>query len=327
MPANLPPEYFEQEKKFRQAKTIAEKISALEELISKVPKHKGTDKLRAELRRKLSRLREESFRKKKAQRQDLYSVEKEGASQVVLVGFANSGKSSLLKSLTNANPVVAPYPMSTVVPISGMMPYEDIQFQLVDLPPVGNDSTDGWVSGIVRNADVLMLVVDMTDEPDIQAELLIDEIRGWKIEINTNDEVSKKEGFVYKPSIIVANKCDTLEDEDGKKRLKEKYENLYPLVFVSATKNVGFDELKRKVFEGSHIIRVYTKEPGKKPDLDQPFVLPQGSTVLDLAEAIHKDFVEKFNYACIWGSSKFPGQRVQKGYILKDKDIVEFHLK
>jgi ribosome-interacting GTPase 1 len=162
MPANLPPEYFEAERKFKQAKDSQEKIAALEELISTVPKHKGTDKLRADLRRRLSKLRDEAQKRKKSGRGNIHTVDREGSAQMALIGFPNCGKSSLLESLTNAHPVIADYPMTTIVPLSGMMPFEDIQFQLVDLPPIGNESTDGWVSGIMRNADLFLLVIDLS---------------------------------------------------------------------------------------------------------------------------------------------------------------------
>jgi len=162
MPANLPPEFFEAEKRFKLSVTPSEKIAALEDLIATIPKHKGTDKLRADLRRRLSQLRKEAISKKKSGTADLYVVQKEGAAQAALVGFPNSGKSSLLACLTKAAPVIAEYPISTVMPLPGMMPFEDIQIQLVDLPPMGNESTDGWVSGILRYADALLLIVDIT---------------------------------------------------------------------------------------------------------------------------------------------------------------------
>ncbi len=328
MPANLPPEYYEAEAKFKQATTPQEKISALEALISTVPKHKGTDKIRADLRRRLSKLREESAKKKKTGRGDLYTVEKQGAAQIALVGFANSGKSSLVAAVTNARPVIADFPMSTVMPLSGMMPFEDIQFQLVDLPPIGNETTDGWVSGILRTANVLILVVDISEDADIQTERLIQQLSEWKIPIlKKGDKKEKKEIIAPKSIIIVANKSDLPEAEETLKELKQKYESEYPIVVFSVAEKTGIEELRRAVFENSRIIRVYSKEPGKKPDLDTPFTLPIGSNVLELAEIIHKDFIKNLKYACIWGSAKFDGQRVQKDYVLQDKDIVEYHVK
>ncbi len=327
MPANLPPEYFEAEKRFKQAQTPQERIAALEELISTVPKHKGTDKLRADLRRRLSRLREEATKRKKSGRGDLYSVERHGAAQVALVGFANSGKSSILSVLTNARPVIADYPMSTVMPLSGMMPFEDIQFQLVDLPPIGNESTDGWVSAILRIADVLMLVVDLTEDPDVQVELLIEQIKGWRIPLAENEEERERDkAHKYKSIIIVANKRDLSGAEENLDTLLRRYERIYPIFGVSVVNKTGFEELKVGIFKNSRIIRVYAKEPGKEPDMSTPFTLSAGSDVLDLAALIHKDFVNNFKYACIWGSAKFDGQRVHKDYVLHDGDIVEYHL-
>jgi ribosome-interacting GTPase 1 len=328
MPANLPPEYFEADKKFREAATSREKIVALEELISTVPKHKGTDKLRADLRKRLSQLREDAAKKKKSGRGDLYALEKQGAAQVALAGFANSGKSSILAALTNASPVIADYPMSTVAPLAGMMPYEDIQFQLVDLPPLGNESTDGWVSGILRNADMVMMVIDLADDPDVQVELLVDQLAAWKIlPGNAAGPGVSGEESSYKPVLMAANKIDLSGAKEGLEKLLRQYGSRFPVIGISALHKEGIEELKRAVFDHVGIIRVYSKQPGKEPDRKTPFVLPSGSTVLDLAGGIHKDFVENFKYACIWGSAKFDGQRVQKDYVLHDGDVVEYHVK
>lgn len=328
MPANLPPEYFEAEKRYKQATDLRQKAAALEELISTVPKHKGTDKLRADLRRKLSQLREESEKKKRSGKGDLYVVEKQGAAQAALVGIPNSGKSSLLKTLTNANPVIADYPISTLEPVSGMMAFEDIQFQLVDLPPIGNESTDGWVSGILRNADLFILVIDLTDGPEIQTEMIIGQLSDWKIPLlKKGDPKRKNEGLAPKPVIIAANKIDLPGSEDGLKELMREYGSFYPITVISVLKREGLEELRRSLFENAGVIRAYTKEPGKQADMNRPFVLPAGSKVLDLAEIIHRDFAVNLKYACVWGSSRFAGQRVQKDYVLHDKDIIEYHVK
>lgn len=330
MPANLPPEYFNAEKRFKQASTPAEKISALEDLIATVPKHKGTDKLRADLRRRLSQLRKDAARKKKGGRGDLYVVQKEGAAQIALAGFPNSGKSSILASLTNATPVIAEYPISTITPLPGMMPFEDIQIQLVDLPPIGNEATDGWVSGILRYADTLLLVIDLTEDPEIQAELLIEQLERWNINIISNSKHqipnSKPSVGVSKRVLLVANKKDLSGAEDNFIRLRERYENICPCISISALKKDNLEELKRAIFDLSGIIRVYSKPPGKEPDLARPFTIPSGSTILDLARFIHKDFLFNLMFARVWGSAKFDGQRVEKNYVLKDKDIVEFHV-
>jgi ribosome-interacting GTPase 1 len=327
MPANLPPEYFDAEKRFKQASAYSEKITALENLISTIPKHKGTDKLRADLRRKLSQLRKDVISKKKGGRGDLYVVQKEGAAQIAIVGFPNSGKSSILACLTNATPVIADYPLSTLTPLPGMMPFEDIQIQLVDLPPIGNESTDGRVSGILRYTDALLLILDIIDDPEIQAELLIEQLQRWNIHLLSGKKPDNEANTgVSKRGLIVVNKNDLAVTEGSFIRLKKKYGNTCQCIAISALKKENLEELKRAIFEIAEIIRVYSKPPGKEPDLSTPFTIPSGSTVLDLAEFIHKDFLFNLKFARVWGSAKFEGQRVEKTHVLKDLDIVEFHI-
>ncbi len=332
MPANLPPEYFEAEKRFKQASTTAEKIASLEALISTVPKHKGTDKLRADLRRRLSQLRKEATTKKRGSRTNLYIVNKEGAAQIALVGLPNSGKSSLLACLTNATPVIADYPISTIMPLPGMMPYEDIQIQIIDLPPIGNEATDGWVSGLLRNADALILILDLSEDPDVQAELLIDQLERWNIFLIVNsasieqNSKSKVKIGVFKRALIVANKRDLEGSEEAFEKVRKKYGDIFKCISISTKKKENLEELKHAIFKLSGIIRVYSKPPGKDPDFSMPFTIPEGSTILDLAEIIHKDFLFNLKFARVWGSAKFEGQRVAKNYVLKDKDIVEINV-
>ncbi|MFZ5907975.1 MAG: TGS domain-containing protein [Nitrospirota bacterium] len=329
MPANLPPEYFEAEKRYKQSVTATEKISALEDLIATVPKHKGTDKLRADLRRRLSQLRKEAASKKKGGRGDFSVVQKEGAAQISLVGFPNAGKSSLLACLTNASPVIAEYPLSTLNPLPGMMPFEDIQIQLVDLPPVGNESTDGWVSGILRYSDALALVLDLSEDPEVQADLLIEQMEAWNIRPVSPllPALEERSGgkVVLKRTLLAGNKADMPGADKNLSRLRAVYGNTYPCIGVSAERKENIEELKRELFALAGIIRVYSKPPGKDPDLSKPFTVPSGSTVIGLARIIHKDFIDNLKYARIWGSARFDGQRVEKTYVLRDRDVVEFH--
>ncbi len=178
----------------------------------------------------------------------------------------------------------------------------------------------------MRVADVLMLVIDLSEDPDVQAELLIEQITDWKIQVTKKGEGIQEKEALYKPGILAANKSDLPGTEEKLKGLRQKYESIYPVVGISATQKKGFEELRRVVFEKSRIIRVYAKEPGKAPDMDTPFTLPVGSVVLDLTELIHKDFVKNLKYARICGSAEFDGQRAQKDYILHDRDVVEYHL-
>ncbi|HET6489867.1 MAG TPA: TGS domain-containing protein [Syntrophales bacterium] len=327
MPANLPPDYFEAERKYKQASTVAERIAALEDLMATVPKHKGTDHLRADLRRRLSQLNKEAVEQRKRKgsgRDSLYNIPREGAAQVALVGFANSGKSSILANLTKATPVIADYPLSTVVPCPGMMPYEDIQFQLVDLPPIANETTDGWVSGIIRVADALLIVIDLVEDADIQMELILDQIGKWNIRTEKPKEGEYR--ALVKRALVAANKSDRTGAAGNFEKLMAAYGGRYPLVALSCLKKDGLEDLKQQIFKLAGIIRVYSKPPGKDPDMSKPYVVPVGSTVMDVAEKVHKDFVTKLKFARIWGSAKFDGMRVERTHVLKDRDIIELNM-
>jgi ribosome-interacting GTPase 1 len=327
MPANLPPDYFAAEKRYKQASTVAEKIAALEDLMATVPKHKGTDHLRADLRRRLSQHNKEALEQRKKKgggRDSLFNIPREGAAQFALTGFANSGKSSIVANLTKATPVIADYPLSTLLPCPGMMPYEDIQFQLVDLPPIPNETTDGWVSGIMRVADSLLIVIDLTEDADIQLELILDQLGKWNIRTERAKEGEPR--VLVKRALVAANKKDQTGAAENFEKLKHEYGNRYPVVALSCLKKDGLEDLKQELFNLARIIRVYSKPPGKDPDLSMPYTVPAGSTVMDVAEKVHKDFVTKLKYARVWGSAKFDGMKVERTYVLKDRDIVELSM-
>lgn len=327
MPANLPPEYFVAEKRFREAKSIPEKIAALEAMLAIMPHHKGTDKLRATLRRKLAKLREEGEQRRgRGGRGDLYTVRKEGAGQVAMAGMPNAGKSQLLASLTNATPEVAEYPFTTQLPQAGMIPYENIKIQLVDLPPLSPDHVEPWVFNILRGADLLLVVLDLSHDPLGELETLREMMRGQRIVILGLDEAGEEWGLYPKKAIIVGNKGDLDPEGENLTVLRELYGEGVPMIQVSAKEGRGLEELKRKVFSMLDIVRVYPKPPGKQPDMSNPVILRRGSTVEDLAEEIHKDFVKKLRYARIWGSARFDGQRVHRDWPLSDGDIVELHI-
>jgi hypothetical protein len=329
MPANLPPQYFEVEKRYREARTLQEKIAILKEMLAIVPKHKGTEKLQAELKSKISRLQKEAREKPKTARRDtIFHPKREGAAQVVIVGPPNSGKSKLLSSLTRATPEVAPYPFTTQIPQVGMMEFEDIKIQMVDTPPITEEHIAYWQIDIIRNADLVLLVVDAFQDDVIEyIDGIIKRLKDSKIELITGEEGEQfVVGPVKKRTLLVANKIDLPQSRDNLSIIKEFYGNKFPIVSISAETGEGIEELKGRIFQELDIIRVYTKTPGKPPDMKDPLILKTGSTVLDAARAIHKDFEKNLKYARLWGSSKFPGQRVERNYILKDKDIVEFHI-
>lgn len=328
MPANLPPDYFAAEKRFREASTIPAKIAALEELIRTVPKHKGTDKLRADLRRKLSQLRlDQEKRGKGGAHHDFVSVERAGAAQLALAGFPNTGKSSLVSLLTHAHSEVAEYPLTTHTPVSGMMPFEDIQFQLVDLPPIGNEPTDGWVGAIFRNADLILVVVDLSGDPVMETGMVLDHLDSLHMRLAEKNETVPKEDFHHvKTAILAANKLDLPGARAQADRLTGEFGNRFPVIPLSCREGTNLEELKRAVFLHSGVIRIYAKKPGKEPDYSSPFTLRKGTTVIELATHIHKEMGERLQFARVWGSSRFEGQKVERHFVLSDRDVVEIHL-
>jgi hypothetical protein len=328
MPANLPPEYFEVERRYRAAKSVEEKVALLEELISTVPKHKGTDKLRADLRRKLSKLKAAAQTRKKVGRQvSPFRIDREGAGQVVLIGPTNVGKSTLVATLTSASPEVSPAPYTTWKPTPGMMPVEDIQVQLVDTPPLTREYVEPEFLDLIRRADLVLLVVDLQTDPVQQLEdsiALLQEHRivpqHWK------ERYPEERRLTFVPLVVLANKYDGEDADELFELFLGLLEDDWPVLPVSATTGRNLERLKQVVFERLEIIRIYSKAPGKKPDLDAPFVLKKGSTVEDFAAKVHHDFVEHLKAARVWGSVPFDGQMVPRDYVLQDGDVVELRM-
>ena len=325
MPANLPPEYYEIEEKFQNASRIDEKISALNEMLSVIPKHKGTDKLRARLRRKLSNLKEESKKSKGGEVQENpYLVEKQGAGQVVLVGFPNSGKSSLVQKMTNAKVEVASYPFTTSLPQPGMMPYEDIKIQLVDTPPITEEGIPGPFISTISKGDLLLLFVDIAGEDCVeQMEKMLKFLQEKNIYGRNKDQ--KNMLFNDHRCLTAAAKIDIEGSEERLEILKELIPDHPELIPISSKTGKNLDRLKQRIFEKLNVIRIYTKAPGRKADTDNPFVLRKGASVIDFAGRVHKDLANNFKKAHLWGSARFDGQNVGKDYQLEDQDIVEIH--
>ncbi len=326
MPANLPPQYFEAEKRYRSAREPEEKIAALQAMLAIMPRHKGTDKLHAALRRKIARFSQEAERKYATARRTGFYISREGAGQVMLVGPANAGKSQLLATVTEAIPEIAEYPFTTKTPIPGMMKFEDIQIQLVDTPPIGHKEVRVLLANTLRNADLIAIVIDLSLEPISQVEAALQGLREARIEPLTDGGAQATPGSYPRKMLIVGNKNELAGSNENWERLRSQYAKLFPLVSISAREGGGLEEFKRAVYQALNIVRVYTKTPGSKADLTDPMILEKGSTVEKAAESLHKDFYQTLKYAVVWGSGKYDGQRVSKGHVLQDGDIVEFHI-
>ena len=326
MPANLPPMYFEAEKRFRAAKTAPDKIAALEEMLSIMPKHKGTDHLRAELRRRIAKLTQTVDKKSATQRASMV-IPKEGAAQVAVVGLPNSGKSQLVARITNASPNVADYPFTTQSATPGMMPFENIQIQLIDTPPLGPHTVEYWIPHTLRRADALLIVTDLSDAPVEQMEAITKHLEEMRIRIgDAKVEEEQAERLMPMKALIIGNKIDLEGADQNYRLLQEKYEGRLPVIGISARDGKGLEELKTGIFDVLDIIRIYTKTPGQKPDMNDPIILERGSTLENAAEEIHKDFRARMKYARLWGSGKHDGIMVKRDHVLVDGDIIELHL-
>lgn len=327
MPANLPPQYFETEKRLKTAKTSQEKMAVLEELLSIVPKHKGTEKLQALLKTKIAKLKSQSGKKPIVARHGpTFHIERAGAGQIVLIGLPNAGKSQLIKSLTNATPEVGDYPFTTHTPSPAMMRFENIQIQLIDTPPITADYMEAWQAEMIKVADGILVILDLSSDRLLEEyQVLIDKLREKRIEISTR-EADSSELIFRKKSLIVGNKLDIPPARENQKILEDLLPPDLKMTAVSALEGTDFETIKTEIFNLLEVLRVYSKIPGKKVDMKDPFIFQKGSTLMDMAKAVHKDFAVKLKFARIWNAAKYQGQKVNRDYELQDEDIIELHI-
>jgi ribosome-interacting GTPase 1 len=329
MPANLTPDYQHAERRYRDAHDDAEKLAALEEMLRTLPKHKGTEKIQADLKRKISEARRASVTAKKHSGKDPFHVPKQGAGQVALLGVPNVGKSALVQALTDAPVKVADFPFSTHGPVPGMAYYEDVPIQLLDLPPLTPEHVPGGMVGAIRNADLLAIMANASrdsvlEDFDAVLRILIERhIQPVRSLAVPDDETSEA---LPMRALLIATGMDAPAAAENLATTRELLDVDLPLVAVSCTTREHFDDLMRTLFEMLQVIRIYAKPPGKPPDMSAPFLLAVGSTVRDLADHIHKDFAEGLKFARIWGASSFDGQQVHHEHVLTDKDVVELHV-
>jgi len=352
MPANLSPEYKKAEAEFKRARDPRERLRWLREMLRNIPKHKGTEHLQADIKTRIKQLTEELAGPKKggARTGPTHSIRPEGAAQVALIGPPNAGKSTLHSRLTGSQAEVAPYPYTTKAPLPGMLPYRDIHFQLVDLPPVSADFMESWFVNALRPADAAMLVVDLSDPECVdhvtaicdrldERKVTLDErwpgaagdetseaAPGRKTEPQEEDGDEVPDPFrIRLPTLLVANKSDLDPDPDEVRVLEELVGVSFPALSVSAESGAGLDQIGPQLFEGLEIVRVYTKVPGRAADTRRPYTVRRGDTILDVARLVHKEIAESLKFARVWGSGQFDGQQVGADHPVLDEDIVELH--
>ena len=328
MPANLPPLYYEAERKYRAAKSLPAKVAALQEMISATPKHKGTDHLRADQRARMARLMEELEKPRytSSGRPEPFAIRKEGAGQAVLIGLPNVGKSQLLATMTGAAAKVGAYPFTTQLPLPGTLQYQNIRIQLVDAPAIVDRDMQTRLFSLLRNTDLLLVVVDLSVDAVEQMQETLAELDNWGyLLLGRGQTPDPEEPRVQKRAVLVGSKADEAGALEQYRRLEAIYSCRLNMAMVSPLDDVGLPELKEAVFTALDVVRVYTKAPGGEPDFSSPIILPRGSVVEDSAMSLHKDWHRRINYANLWGSGKFDGQRVGRDYVLADGDVLEFH--
>jgi ribosome-interacting GTPase 1 len=340
MPANLTPEYRAAEAAFRKAREPAERLEWLREMLRVIPKHKGTDHLQGDIKRRIKELSEDLERPRTggARGGPSLVIRPEGAAQIALVGPPNAGKSALHARLTGSAAHVAAYPFTTQHPEPGMLPHEDVRFQLVDLPAVSPEHPRPWLGSALQAADAALLVVDL-GEPDCveQVEAVHAELRERRVTLTDRWEPAgesteaaaedDEDPFAVRlPALLLANKADRLADADAEVQAFLEVTGLrYPALAVSATTGQGLGGIGPWLFGHLGIARVYTKTPGRPPDRDRPYAMRRGQTVEDVARLVHKDLARSLRYARVWGRSGFGGQQVGREHPVADGDVVELH--
>lgn len=336
MPANLTPEYKAAEAGFRKARDPKERLERLREMLRVIPKHKGTDHLQGDIKRRIKELSEELERPKKsgARGGPPLVIQPEGAAQIALLGPPNTGKSSLHARLTGSGAEAAPYPFTTQYPEPGMMPYEDIHFQLVDLPAISPEHPVSWLASTLETADAGLLVADLADPACVEKiEALQAVLRQKRVTLTDRWELEGEASEVDEdpfaqrlPVALLANKADLLADVENELRTFLELTGICcPAFAVSASTGRGLGEIGSLLFCQLGIVRVYTKVPGRPADRNRPFTLRRGQTVEDIARLVHRDLARSLKYARVWGQSGFDGQHVGRDHLLADGDVVELH--
>jgi ribosome-interacting GTPase 1 len=319
----------EAEEGFRKAKTDEEKLAYLQEMLRTIPKHKGTEKMQGDIRRRISKIKQKEETAQKSKRKGFtHRLRREGAGSIALVGAPNAGKSQLLAALTNAEPEVAAYPFTTQMEYPAILPYEDIQIQLVDLPPVSPEHTEYWVFDIIKACDGMLFLVNLDGEDSVEEYETTLRVLGERhvTPVPPTEETDRAFRETKMKAWLIPTKC---EGEDGRELLRLFQDMIttdLPILPISARDGLHLDRLRDEIFRMLDVIRVYSKPRGKDPDMSAPFTLPRNSTIEDLAELVHKDVAEDVKHARVWGGAKFDGQQVGRDHVLQEGDIVELHV-
>jgi len=329
MPANLTAQYLKAEEEYRRAASPEEELECLQVMLAEIPKHKGTDKLQADLKAKIAKVKRDLQADRRAGKKSRgVRIPRHGAGTAAIIGGPNAGKSQLLKALTRANPEVAPYPFTTHTPIPGMMPWQDVFVQLVDTPPITADYMEPYCQGLIRGAELALLMVDLGDDSGIeQCQGVIDRLQNTKTRLGARSYLDENDiGLSYTQTFLVPNKIDLPDAADRLDLLHELCHWDFPEHVISAQHGTGLEPLREAIYRAMDVVRVYSKLPAaREADMERPFTLRRGSTVMEMAGLVHKDFLENLKFARVWGTAVHDGTVVKGDYVLHDGDVVELH--
>lgn len=331
MAVNLPPQYHDADARYKKATTATDKLAALREMWVILPKHKASEKVQMLLKTKISELTDQIEQEKSGPKKTApgtFKIPRQGAGTVMFLGPPNAGKSMLLSKLTKAKPEVAAYPFTTREPIPGMMDFENVRVQLVDLPPVTADHYDTFVTDITRGADAAVLFLDLAnDDGPAETQTVIDRLKLAR-RVLVKELPAEDDPATYSlHTIVAATKSDDEAADIRLEMAKEWLGDRFPLFVVSAETGAGLDDLRKAIFDSLRVMRVQTKQPGKPVDpTGPPFTCPVGSTVAEFAGCVHSDFEEKVKSARVWGTGVTDGQTVGRDHVLHENDVVELHV-
>jgi len=329
MPANLTPQYRKAEVAYRQAQSVEERVECLGELLKLIPKHKGTEKLQADLKTKLKETKAEAITENTAAKKGpSYRFPHQGAGKAVLIGGPNSGKSRIVKQLTNAEPEVAIFPFTTREPSPAMMPWEDVMVQLIDTPPMTAAHVETYMIDMVRSADLAILCFDgSSDDAPEDTHAVIEQLRSRKTVLGNYSGFDEDDfSIVHLKTLLVVTREDNPDCELRLEFLKELNPFQFAFKKVELDREESCEELRSEIFQALDVIRVYTRAPGKPAVYKDPFTIERGGTVEELALKVHRELAKNLKFAKVWANQSNNGQTVSRDHILYDRDLVELHV-